>query len=89
MKIRKIERPFIAHCISCAKTENICLIPHRANGNMVGWIFACAACAPALYDATLKVVVEQAAAQHGVQPTADHASASDSTDIENVAGRGG
>lgn len=29
------------------------------------------------------------AAQHGVQPTADHASVSDSTETENVAGRGG
>jgi len=58
MKFRSIEKPFIAHCISCAKTENICLIPHRANGNMVGWIFACAACAPTLYDTELKVVID-------------------------------
>lgn len=59
MKVRKIEQPFIAHCISCAGTDNICLIPHRANGNMVGLIFACAKCAPALYDASLLVSVER------------------------------
>lgn len=37
----------------------------------------------------MKALSDQDAAQHGVQPTADHASVSDSTETENVAGRGG
>lgn len=52
---------FIAHCISCAGTNNLCLIPHRANGNMVGWIFACPECAPTLYDASLEFRVRKGA----------------------------
>jgi hypothetical protein len=53
MPITEPEGKFIVHCIGCGTPDNLCMIPHRGDGDMVGWIFACSDCAPTLYGTDL------------------------------------
>lgn len=42
-------------CILCRTNSNLCMVPHRnKDGIMVGWLFACNHCQPAVAD---KIIV--------------------------------
>lgn len=49
----KPERTFTASCYLCLTYTSLQMLPHRKEGHLIGWIFACATCAPQLYGTEL------------------------------------
>lgn len=47
------ERNFIVSCYLCQADVSLQMVPHRKDGVLVGWIFACSECAPKLYGSEL------------------------------------
>ena len=29
------------HCCLCGKSSSLCMVPHRVDGKLIGWVFAC------------------------------------------------
>ena len=56
----KPERTFTASCYLCQTDTGLQMLPHRKEGYLVGWIFACETCAPRLFDAELTSVLKDA-----------------------------
>jgi transcriptional regulator with XRE-family HTH domain len=61
----KPERTFIASCYLCQTDTGLQMVPHRKDGYMVGWIFACTRCAPQLYGAELIATLPEHPKQAG------------------------
>ena len=49
------EPKYIAHCIRCRGTDELALFAHRAERQMVGWLFVCAKCWPLVISARLDI----------------------------------
>lgn len=43
-ELRTPEKKYIAHCIRCHSNNSLRLIPHGADGELNGWVFACGRC---------------------------------------------
>lgn len=47
--VKEPKSEYTTCCILCNTTEGLQMVPHRSGGKLVGWIFACALCADAIY----------------------------------------
>lgn len=54
-QLRKPDKHYVAYCTRCHSTNALSLIPHGAEGETNGWIFACSRCAGWLLGANVAV----------------------------------
>lgn len=48
-------KEYVAHCVKCHSTDSLCLVPHGAEGETNGWVFACPECMAWVFGATVKI----------------------------------
>ena len=45
------------HCIACGSPQNLVMVPHRRDSEMIGWVFVCINCFPTVAGVRLDIQI--------------------------------